>query len=731
MLRKKNKNLAVLTLYSALFAFVLFYAFAPFISFAQIPDNNTQEQNDEQNTQTNPDQNNNSEQNTRRFSSEGIFGCTAKLAAPVGMPGPNGAHVPVFDIAVHSHVQILTYKECVLDSIVRRLTNANLATVVSNYIDKVNKTKLCRNGVCRYGLAVGDINEYLENMVAKPLTLKFYKEICKKNVDKDAQDVCDKILLDKKEEFDDPYKFLRCPLSDEDIKLYRAGKLLDQEKYLIAINNPACDKINIYTQGKLALDILISKEQEKEKWEITIGRGFAPIKAKIKKKVRTADGIKEVDSEITVTPGSVIADHLSFVLGSGVRRLETADEIDETVQSFFANLGNAILDENIQGLYGINKVSAEQGAGLAISYLDALVQQEADSAKGARFAVGAKSLQNLLANQIAYIEAKTKTAEAILNAIHNLREYENACFEQKIIPGATESIKNDLQNQLCPSQSGASSSASDGQNTPVCSVSFSENTKTLNFFDIKEKKDGSTIMHGDLIFYGKDSDSNATLIVSNGDKLKSEQISVSSSWQKEIKSSELPEGDLEATLTLSDGSVRTQSFYKETIANIPIIVLPSLREKIKIKVDASATVSNTNYGTSTQNASKEVVLQLNRKYAQEYTGKNTGLTNKLREILQDIARARQTLEELQDIAVLSQSDPDLALWRLDKLKIETDEYGKSKVVFASDLRSAQDEASNASGIYPNTVQSVLRDKWEAEGRGWCNKDKWQEFQIND
>ena len=287
-----------------------------------------------------------------------------------------------------------------------------------------------------------------------------------------------------------------------------------------------------------------------------------------------------------------------------------------------------------------------------------------------------------------------------------------------------------MQNQLCPSQSGGSSSASDGQSAPSCSVSFSENTETLDFFDIKEKKDGSSIKHGELVFYGKDKDSNATLIISNQDKLKSEQVSVSSSWQKEIKSSELPEGDLEATLTLSDGSTKTQNFYKETIANIPIIVLPSLREKIKIKIDASANISNGGSGTSTQNASKEVILQLNREHAQEYTGKNTGLTNKLREILQDIARARQTLKELQDIAVLSQSDPDLALWRLDKLKIETDEYGKSKVVFASDLRAAQDEASNASGIYPNTVQSVLRDKWEAEGRGWCNKDKWQTFQIN-
>ncbi|MES3031446.1 MAG: hypothetical protein V4697_03480 [Patescibacteria group bacterium] len=64
----------------------------------------------------------------------------------------------------------------------------------------------------------------------------------------------------------------------------------------------------------------------------------------------TAGGEKTVEKCTTETPGSVIAGSLETQLGSGIRKLELADEIGEIVDALFANVATQILQGGLAGV---------------------------------------------------------------------------------------------------------------------------------------------------------------------------------------------------------------------------------------------------------------------------------------------------------------------------------------------------------------------------------------------
>ncbi len=91
--------------------------------------------------------------------------------------------------------------------------------------------------------------------------------------------------------------------------------------------------------------------------EYSRGNGFLDIKQCIEYDKNDKDlCIKYA----TTTPGKLISDQVSLVIGSPIRQLETVDEIDEIVHAFFANLINKILGKD-GGLFSAEVLSGDFG----------------------------------------------------------------------------------------------------------------------------------------------------------------------------------------------------------------------------------------------------------------------------------------------------------------------------------------------------------------------------------
>ncbi len=633
------------------------------------------------------------------FNARGIYNCEGAQYARVGLPGPSGPFVPVFAQATHSQTQLLTYKECVLDKIAAHNANAILAGLVSTYIRLVNDNNLI----------ITDWTEYLKKEAEIPAVKEFLRNC--KEIYKENPEVCSYVASEKLEQITDDYKNMRCPVDNETVKKFLNGENVGFENMVVILSNNSCTPAGKYLTAKLTLDSIIQEKVDKARQE-----GQSGIKpAKQKKTVKELDlensrpgalVFKDVEKDIVVTPGTIVAEQLNIVLGTGIRKVESVDEIDEMVQSFLANLSNRALDAVNYGVYGMTRNIND-----APSYTARLLEQEQKVAAQFRAYAGGLSLTNMIENEKAYLTYKQEMVKYILNAIHDLRNYENICFDSKIIEGAKEALAEQVKTAACSSYNPPSNSQNTNAN--ACPYSASVNTEILpNYIDITEYREGNTIEHGKLVFSGKAPDGQGTLnIIDSDGKTKSEPITLSADWSNSLNSDELPEGNLKVQLSYPNGEMHETSFYKETIAGIPVLVLPNERYKIQIEAKSQA-----------QSAS--ITLEKNRSNSSVYTGQNGALTNLLKTTLEEIAATNKVIEALYKIAAEAQNNPELANWKVDRLVAD------QIIHTASAVRDAEASASSVESRMSELVQGVVQDEWEADGAGWCNKDKWEAFKIN-
>ncbi len=637
--------------------------------------------------------------NELKYSRQGIFGCTGGKYAPVGLQGPTGPFVPVFDEAVHSQVQLSTYKECVLDPLMSHIANSALANTIATQLDMVNKSDL----------VVKDINEHLTD-VSKKATVDFINNVCPEKIKSEyVNDICGLIASEAQKNFSDPYKGLKCDVDPNYLKKFNSGEPVPSSVQWQIISQPGCSKLTAYTGAKAALNDKIQSEIQKELFNIQ--DGFKPQTTEVEQSYIGPDGQTHTETKkIVVTPASVVANLTNLALGSGIRKLENAKRIDELVQSFLANLSNRVLDASKQGLYGINKALGDS----SISYLSRLVKQEKDAATQFRSMVGGMSLKGMLDTEIKYLEQKQKFAELLLNAIHDIRANEQQCFDQKIIKGARQYLTNQLSAELC----GSSSSTTTSCTTKDSSVSIE---KLPGFVDVYEKTEGNKVFHGSLVFAGNNvqsGNSTITFVNENGDA-SSVNFVASSNWSVESNTENIPEGTMAITATMPNGGLATTTLYKKTIAGIPVIVLPIKRYLMKITATAS---KEGDYG-QIRTASKDVTIQIDRRYSNIYTGANSSLIQTLEKTLGDIKQSTYVIKALYSIAQDAKDNPDLATWKIDQL------VNKNIPHTEGQLRKAKDDVVNATGNLDALVKDILKNDWEANRSGWCNPEGWSEFKI--
>ncbi len=634
------------------------------------------------------------EKSGMNFSARGIYNCEGAVYARVGLPGPSGPFVPVFAQATHSQTQLLTYKECVLDKIAAHNANAILAGLVSTYIKLVNDNNLI----------ITDWTEYIKKEAEIP-AVKEFLDNCKE-IYKDSPEICSFVAAEQLEKITDDYSNMKCPVSNDKVKAFLNGEDIDLQSKTKILLNPACTPLGRRYVAQNTLDKIIAQKVTKATQE---GKsGLKPAKQKQKKKELDLQNskpgslvFKEVEKDIVVTPGTVVAEQLNLALGAGIRKVESVDEIDEMVQTFLANLSNRALDATNYGVYGMSRNIND-----APSYISRLVEQEQKVAAQFRAYAGGLSLASMIENEKSYLSYKQSSVKYILNAIHDLRNYENICFESKILEGAKEYVSEQATNAACSSFSPPSASS-------TCPYSATVSTEILpNYLDVDEYQEGNAVEHGRLVFSGNAPSGNGMLLVTNQDNLStSTTIQLNSSWSISLNYDEVPEGNLTASISYPNGELYDNVFYKETIAGIPVLVLPKDRYNIKVE----ATSMNERYS---------VTLAKNRNNSNVYTGQNGALTNLLTTTLKEIEDTTKALENLYKIAAEAKDNPELANWKVDQLVADR------LVHTADDVRKAEEEASAMSARMSELVQSVVQDDWEANGSGWCNKENWEAFKIN-
>ncbi|NQV93257.1 hypothetical protein HQ403_02035 [Candidatus Kaiserbacteria bacterium] len=126
------------------------------------------------------------------------------------------------------------------------------------------------------------------------------------------------------------------------------------------------------------------------------------------------------------TPGVVINEQLSQVIGSGFRQLELADEINEIIGALLGQLANQVLGGSKNGFSGLSRNSFSQP-----SYVDQLVESSAQNSETEFRSYGLTVVDGSISTENQYISAKNVSV-ARLNASESLLESLSQCYADKL-----------------------------------------------------------------------------------------------------------------------------------------------------------------------------------------------------------------------------------------------------------------------------------------------------------
>ncbi len=385
---------------------------------------------------------------SRGFLRDGVFGCAAgSYGMPVGtLQAIGGVYVPVNDAAVTQNTGYLVYKECVLDGVVVRMREAASAAIVKSIINSA--TRGGENGAPKF--VTNEQALYLQRMTEK--RVEFLKNY---NVNSICSPFRSTVRVAIAREFinsQKPTDSFACSTTIPE-NTYRAlvekGELGgDMQAFFELALNPQNTAFGAYTRSLSAARIIEAREQQDLQVRIIAGNGFLPDEAILREPTET--GEERVTRSI-LTPGTVIAETVIQALGSGFRQLESANEIDQIINSLFSGITNQIVAD-ARGLTGLT----ESRLGRA-PYLDQLAAEASAGVRTAAANAALTILNSSIVTEEAYNQSKRNTKSSLEQAVAQLRRAEERCWEI-LIPAVQQYA-----------QTAACTTTTDGSGAPVTS----------------------------------------------------------------------------------------------------------------------------------------------------------------------------------------------------------------------------------------------------------------------
>jgi len=338
-------------------------------------------------------------------------------------------YVPVSDMAVTrntsnsiDNLNRLVYKECVLDVIATRQSDAALASFAKSVIDQANAG---RGGAPQFAS-----NPALEmNNRASETMVEFIKEYNIKNVCAPFKEQA-KVAVARQymATTNDPNNAFRCSLglapADQEAFLRgdtaRGGVTGLWDLFVKGNNDPYGASQSL--RARATQDALQKQASLWAQWNW--GQGFYPREEQRKEPTDSGD---ERVTRFTVTPAYIVSRIVEQAATAGFRRLEHMDELGEVTAAAFSGLSNEIMSSP-QGLAGLSQI---QGGG--ISFLEQLSNFAVGQLRDTVTDTALARVRSAIATEENFAAKKNETKGVLESAASSLKSAEDQCWAQ-IVP---------------------------------------------------------------------------------------------------------------------------------------------------------------------------------------------------------------------------------------------------------------------------------------------------------
>ena len=366
---------------------------------------------------------------------DGVFGCNASKYANVGsLTAVGGVYVPVNDAAVTLNTGYLVYKECVLDGVIGKISEA-ARTETTRTITNAIETRRAGEALYRKNFEI-ELAQGKTQIVVSQLQDSAFIGSMSPNY---RADVVRAYARKFSTSLNQPNQSFATtfPGSADQHRAFYEGRDFSFEG-LFSMVDPCNNASGAFENCfKPSINSLLAQYDVNQRQEWTEGRGFYSL----------TDNNENPLARMVLTPSSVISEGALQVFTGGFRCLEGADELSEICAPLFSGLSAQLIANT--GLTGLTR--SQNGLP---AYLDRMVQEASSAVQQEAINAALGILSTARQIETLFREAKVATANIITTAISRLRTAEATCW-------------NLIVQNVC-----ANTPSSDGTCTaaPVCST---------------------------------------------------------------------------------------------------------------------------------------------------------------------------------------------------------------------------------------------------------------------
>ncbi len=638
------------------------------------------------------------------FLRDGVYGCGGATYGSVGLQGPTGSHVPVFDAAVHDQMRILTYKECLLDGVLIQMRETLVSYLISSVVKWANQGF---NGGSAFP---ANYNLHMLEDISDPVTEQFLSGSAAQSIPQPFQrDVVTALAQKYSDTTRNAGSGLECPLSATQLQACLAGDWNGcggREGFNILSSYSSCNKIFAYRNAATKMNETISAAQTQE--DKYLGYGSGVQSAKQNETIDLGDGTT-VSVERVVTPGFLIAEQLKQIIGTGIRQTENADEIDEMISALMSNIGTEMLT-GLNGFSGLSQSVSGQS-----SYVDRITSDAAARARTSMLGAGGSILDSSIAVETQYKEVRQGSAQTLTQTRLQLESWEYSCWSALIDQAA-----DDLAEQVCSaSRSSSGSGLGVGGTGNWCGATVSI-TPATNALRIRT----TTASFGAITVRGQAVSGGATItvIVSDTENNALESVVVQAgsdgAWDA---------GTFTVT-ALADGAITvsaTETSSRGT--NAPVVAIVTKETDAAGDIELFTPVNDPSVSVTVRNGSGAARTQtavLSPSLVRSRAVTESDITPLLVAIKDSIMRSVKALGVLLRLSALLDDTASVSAQRYILEKVDT-LVAQQALHSQAQLRAAQEQADDVESALSNLL-SDTKESWES---GWCEPTNWNSYAL--
>jgi hypothetical protein len=395
------------------------------------------------------------------YNSEGILGCgqQGSYAMSVGaLSAIGGVYVPVNDAAVTLNTGTLVYKECVLRTVVDKITQG---VVGSLFRQEYTSVQTGNNGNPQYSV---NTSKEIRSRYLDPVTLTYINNNLT-NVDPSFNGDIKRALARNYVGQQRPDLTLKCNFSGSNLQSFESGQTDFDPNLFYQAMTPQCQPQEVYYLANEQLVRAQSDANSLEHEQLMWGRGMYPI---------TDNASNPLDATI-LTPSSVVQTSFQNTLNQSTNMVSTANDIGQLPGALLAGLSTQILS----GVGNGSLAGLAQSAGGQSSYLDQVSHETSQGVVNGAVSAALTILGAAQQTEAGYLQIMNNIAGVLTQTIGQLRSTENRCWGL-IIPAVQQYASQNGMTLRIATSTQFSQQVIDSQITPIA-------TTTINNITISQR----------------------------------------------------------------------------------------------------------------------------------------------------------------------------------------------------------------------------------------------------